>query len=71
MALHLDMVEMPGNPQLPQGTAGVHLNFPQNITFGQLPICASNIWLLAAMFNINIIVSHIKGSDNRVIDLLL
>ena len=29
-----------------------------------------DVWLLTAMFNISWIVSHIKGSDNRVVDLL-
>ena len=32
--------------------------------------CAKNVWLLAAMFNIEIVVSHIRGSDNTVADLL-
>ena len=32
--------------------------------------CARNVWLLAAMFNVNIIVSHIKGLDNSIADLL-
>ena len=32
--------------------------------------CARNVWLLAAMFNINIIVGHIKGLDNSIVDLL-
>ena len=32
--------------------------------------CARNVWLFAAMFNINFIVSHMKGSDNTVADLL-
>ena len=32
--------------------------------------CARNTWLLSAIFNINIIVSHIKGLDNNVADLL-
>ena len=32
--------------------------------------CARNVWLLAAMFNINLIVSHIKGSENTVADIL-
>ena len=26
--------------------------------------CARNIWLLAAMYNINVIVMHIRGHDN-------
>ena len=32
--------------------------------------CARNVWLLAAMFNVNIIASHIKGLDNYIADLL-
>ena len=32
--------------------------------------CAHNVWLLAAMFNVNIIVSHIRGLDNSIADLL-
>ena len=32
--------------------------------------CARYIWLLAAMYNINIVVSHIRGLDNTVADLL-
>ena len=32
--------------------------------------CARNVWLLAAMFNVNIIVSHIRGWDNSIADLL-
>ena len=32
--------------------------------------CARNIWLLAGMYNINLIVSHIRGLDNTVADLL-
>ena len=32
--------------------------------------CAINIWLLAAIFNINIIVTHIRGRDNCLADLL-
>ena len=32
--------------------------------------CARNVWLLAAMFNVNIIVSHIRGRDNSIADLL-
>ena len=31
---------------------------------------ARNIWLLAAMYNINVKFSHIKGTDNKVADLL-
>ena len=45
------------------------------LTFGRardpiMATCARNVWLLAAMFNVNIIVSHIKGLDNSVADLL-
>ena len=32
--------------------------------------CARNIWLLAAIYNINVIVTHIRGRDNSVADLL-
>ena len=32
--------------------------------------CARNIWLLAAMYNINLIVTHIRGRENCVADLL-
>ena len=32
--------------------------------------CAKNIWLLAAIFNVNIVVSHIRGLSNTVADLL-
>ena len=32
--------------------------------------CARNIWLLAAMYNINLVVTHIRGRDNCVADLL-
>ena len=32
--------------------------------------CARNVWLLAAMFNVNVIVSHIKGLDNSIANLL-
>ena len=47
----------------------------QILTFGRgrdptMATCARNIWLLAAVFNVNIIVSHIKGLDNNVADLL-
>ena len=31
---------------------------------------ARNVWLLTAMFNIDLVVSHIKGVDNKVADLL-
>ena len=34
-----------------------------------LGTCARNVWLLTAMFNIGLIVSHIRGADNRVADL--
>ena len=45
------------------------------LTFGRardpiMATCARNVWLLAAMFNVNIIVSHIKGLDTSVADLL-
>ena len=32
--------------------------------------CARNVWLLSAMYNINIIFSHIRGLDNTVAGLL-
>ena len=32
--------------------------------------CARNLWLLAAMYNINVIVKHIRDHDNCVADLL-
>ena len=32
--------------------------------------CARNIWLLAAIYNINLIVTHIRGKENCVADLL-
>ena len=32
--------------------------------------CARNIWLLAAIYNINLIVTHIRGTENCVADLL-
>ena len=35
-----------------------------------LATCARNIWLLTAMFNINLTFSHISGVTNRVADLL-
>ena len=45
------------------------------LTFGRArdPImasCARNIWLLAAMFNINIVVCYVRDLDNTVVDLL-
>ena len=35
-----------------------------------LATCARNIWLLAAMYNVHIIVNHIPGVSNVVADLL-
>ena len=32
--------------------------------------CARNIWLLVAIYNINVMVTHIRGRDNSVADLL-
>ena len=32
--------------------------------------CARNIWLLVAIYNINVVVTHIRGRDNSVADLL-
>ena len=45
------------------------------LTFGRakdaiLAACAHNIWLLTAIYNVNLVVSHIKGIDNTVADLL-
>ena len=45
------------------------------LTFGKakdaiLATCAHNIWLLTAIFNVNLLVTHIKGNDNTVADLL-
>ena len=35
-----------------------------------LATCARNIWLLAAMFNITLIASHVYGVKNGTADLL-
>ena len=35
-----------------------------------VPTAARNVWLLTAMFYIDLVVSHIKGVNNRVADLL-
>ena len=35
-----------------------------------LSTCARNVWLTRAMFNISLIVSHIKGLDDGVADLI-
>ena len=35
-----------------------------------LATCASNIWLLAAMFNMTLITSHVYGIKNATADLL-
>ena len=35
-----------------------------------LATAARNVWFLTAMFNIDLVVSYIKGADNRVADLL-
>ena len=35
-----------------------------------LVTCARNVWLLSAMYNISIVVSHVKGSQNTVADVL-
>ena len=35
-----------------------------------LAICARNIWLLAAMYSIEFIFSHISGISNSIADLL-
>ena len=35
-----------------------------------LAMCARNIWLLSAMFNVELVVNHIPGCHNVVADLL-
>ena len=35
-----------------------------------LATCARNIWLIMAIFNIEIIVVHVPGCDNHIADLL-
>ena len=35
-----------------------------------LAACARNIWLLSALYNVRLIVSHITGQDNTIADLL-
>ena len=35
-----------------------------------LATCARNLWLIAAMFNIDFIFSHIPGVQNSIADLL-
>ena len=35
-----------------------------------LATCARNIWLITAMFNIDIIIIHVPGVNNQVADLL-
>ena len=35
-----------------------------------LATCARNVWLLTAIFNIHIVVTHISGVTNTVADLL-
>ena len=45
------------------------------LTFGRardpiMAISARNIWLLVAMFNVNIVVNHISGLENTVADFL-
>ena len=35
-----------------------------------LATCARNLWLIAALYNINFIFSHIPGADNSIADLL-
>ena len=34
-----------------------------------LVTCARNVWLLSAMYNITVVVSHVKGTNNVVVDL--
>ena len=45
------------------------------LTFGRakdaiLAACARNIWLLTAIYNVNLVVSNIKGIDNTVANIL-
>ena len=35
-----------------------------------LATCARNVWLLSAMYNITVVVSHVIGTHNTVADLL-
>ena len=35
-----------------------------------LATCARNVWLLSAIYNITVVVSHNKGTTNVVADLL-
>ena len=38
--------------------------------YHMMTTCARNIWLLAAIYNINVVVTYIRGHDNSVADLL-
>ena len=35
-----------------------------------LALCARNVWLISAMFNIHLVFSHIPGKNNHIADLL-
>ena len=35
-----------------------------------LGACARNLWLMSAIYNIHICITHISGTDNTVADLL-
>ena len=35
-----------------------------------LALCARNVWLLTAIFNIHLVISHIPGKNNHIADLL-
>ena len=37
---------------------------------GVLAMCARNIWLLSAMFNVELVINHIPGCTNDIADLL-
>ena len=35
-----------------------------------LALCARNVWLICAIFNIQLVFSHIPGKNNHIADLL-
>ena len=35
-----------------------------------LAMCARNIWVLSAMFNVELVINHIPGCNNHIADLL-
>ena len=35
-----------------------------------LALCARNVWLISAIFNIQLVFSHIPGKNNHIADLL-